>query len=498
MKSISLLLSVFFSIASHHLMLSQTDSAIYGVVRSDQTRALSLSKINTTNGNVTVISHTAFPSPYFMNSIATIDTKDNHYYLFTNNSLVGVNVTTGNVSTTSALSISNPNYLEMMQYNRFDSTFYAMRYTNGSLYLVKVNPSNGLVTTITSNPLSASYYMNSLAAIDPFRKTYYIQAPNPGKIYGFDLVSGNVVSNALLDASIYTFQLMRFNPRDSVLYGIATPVASGNQYLAKLNPLSGAVTLISGAPLTTPLDFNAIATLDPNKRIYYVQVNKQLLGYDLSSGNLIINTLLNFPFPGRFDLMVYCLDCKNETPYGQAPTLQTHVVGPTDLCMTGAVALTSSSSATPAATYSWSSVPSQSASFPSGSTSGTTTVTFSAAGTYSISCVATNYLGSATSTQVVSISECTSLEEKTSLSDNIQLTPNPSSGIFHVTASKGLTLSSVRVYDIMGRDITPDSQDLTANAVLIDLSSIGSGIYFIHVLLGTQSITKKISICREQ
>lgn len=491
MKKITTILLLIICLSGSQMAFSQNDSAIYGVVRSDLTGLLSLAKINVTNGKVTVISQTAFPSSYYLNSIATIDTKANRYYLFTNNQLTGIDIATGAIANQTALSITNPNYPEMMQYNPFDSTFYAMRYA-GSLYLVKINTSTGLVTDITTSPLQVSYYLNSLAAIDPFKRRYYIQAPNPNTLYGFDLNTGNVVLTKTLDPSVYGFQLMRFNPHDSTLYGIASSTVTGGQHLAKLDPLTGTVT-ISNTSFNIPLFLGAIATIDPIKKIYYLQVNNQLKGYDLVSGNLVINTLLTFPFPGRLDLMVYCLECQNETPYGEVPVIS--VTGKTESCFQEDIILNTSTASVPAVTYSWSSNP-NTVSFTPNSSAATVQIGFPVAGTYTISCTATNYLGSNTNTKHIFVSECTSIEEQASaFLENIHLAPNPSTGIFQLTLpAAGLSVSSICIYDALGRNIKTLLPEPNSREMSIDLSEADRGIYFMSISSGKNTITKKIMI----
>jgi hypothetical protein len=75
---------------------------------------------------------------------------------------------------------------------------------------------------------------------------------------------------------------------------------------------------------------------------------------------------------------------------------------------------------------------------------------------------------------------------------NIAIYPNPSKGIFNVSMGT-ITPKNIEVYDLTGKIVYSKSEfQNSSSQLLLDLSSISSGIYFVKIASDNQSITKRI------
>ncbi|MEI8136183.1 MAG: T9SS type A sorting domain-containing protein [Bacteroidota bacterium] len=148
---------------------------------------------------------------------------------------------------------------------------------------------------------------------------------------------------------------------------------------------------------------------------------------------------------------------------------------------------TTTSAITPI-TYTWSALPSGSISNVSAPAP---TITFSAAGVYSVTLKASNVTGSTSVTQTVSITDCVGIQENLNILNAISVFPNPSNGVFNITLS--LTSDNINyvVTNILGSTISSGKFNTSKN---VDLSSQAKGIYFITFETKGNKITKKIVI----
>lgn len=80
----------------------------------------------------------------------------------------------------------------------------------------------------------------------------------------------------------------------------------------------------------------------------------------------------------------------------------------------------------------------------------------------------------------------------------ISIFPNPTSGIFTVNANlPGPENVRISVTDMLGGEITVISDGiLTSNSFRVDLSSQASGIYFLNIISGNQTLTKRIEVLK--
>ncbi len=202
--------------------------------------------------------------------------------------------------------------------SQIDSVTYGISaLTQGSgLYLSKINATDGSVSKISSNAvvMVPGGYGRT---IDPLHHVFYY-------IPGTDLLAFNLNTGELIRRIPITnflnssFEGISFNYLDSTLYGIAADVAGLNIKLAKLDPYTGSVTLISDSSLAPGYTFLSGSALDPVHGIYYFETSKNpanhLVGVDIHSGKLVSSFPIGIDPGDRFGPMEY--NCHDSSLYG--------------------------------------------------------------------------------------------------------------------------------------------------------------------------------------
>lgn len=75
---------------------------------------------------------------------------------------------------------------------------------------------------------------------------------------------------------------------------------------------------------------------------------------------------------------------------------------------------------------------------------------------------------------------------------DLSIYPNPTRDILQIVSPSFTQDTSIRVYDIHGREIGKYTLDSVSNTVEVDLSNVASGIYFVYVTSGKKSITRQV------
>lgn len=145
------------------------------------------------------------------------------------------------------------------------------------------------------------------------------------------------------------------------------------------------------------------------------------------------------------------------------------------VCIGDAITLT----AVGASTYTWN----------TGSTSPMITVTPTATTVYSVVGTSTNNCSN-TAAKMIVVSPCTGIANNTMNESDVQIYPNPSSGI--VTIANQLTESvNVKVYDMIGRELLKKEVFGTQT---LDLSKYANGTYILRFEKGNKTLYKKLII----
>jgi hypothetical protein len=285
----------------------QFSSTLVGITRTSSPSKLYLSQLNTFTGGVTNISPLSFSSSYSFQSLSTLDPTHNVFYLLSSRKLLGINLSSGSIITNISITTPFPSNFELMQFNSMDSTLYGItrNTTNQDLFLSKLDPMSGQVSTISTTAIARSYSLYALATIDPGNNIFYIISSS--KLIGIDLKNGNIVTSTPLPiASATHFELMRFNVVDSTLYGVTRNLNTQELYLTKINPGTGLMTIISSSAFAKSFTTYPLVTIDPVKGVFYMQSQDKVLGVSLSSGDVITSAILTTPTGrGRFELMCF-------------------------------------------------------------------------------------------------------------------------------------------------------------------------------------------------
>lgn len=198
---------------------------------------------------------------------------------------------------------------------------------------------------------------------------------------------------------------------------------------------------------------------------------------------------------------VYTINLTATNASGTNSAVQTVTVAPCSPAVAFTVAATTctgstvqlsnatTSSYTPL-TYTWSSNPGGTAPF-SNATAPNPQATFTATGSYTLTLNAGNPSGTASTTQVITVSDCTGLNESSKVLSAISVFPNPSNGVFSIANSITTDNINYSVTNILGSVILSGKFTSAKN---IDLSSQSKGIYFITFENEGNKVSRKIVI----
>jgi hypothetical protein len=213
---------------------NNSDSTIYGLMRGNTYDSVTmtnngvmyLASVNPMTGVVNQISAASIGQGILLNTGYTVDPYMKIYYYADNpNSIKGIDMYTGNIYSTTAVSRQVSNIV----YNCNDNNMYGMVSTlfydtiidpdtllppmivldSAALQLARIDMSTGNVTVLSSGSVGAMYSFNAGITIDPINNLYYYQAP--GRLIGISMTTGDIVNNSIINnitAAPY-FDLMR-------------------------------------------------------------------------------------------------------------------------------------------------------------------------------------------------------------------------------------------------------------------------------------------------
>jgi Secretion system C-terminal sorting domain len=171
-----------------------------------------LSKFNTETGVLNSVSQNSIGTGYQLAGNA-IDPLQMVYYYSTGSTFMGLDLYTGGIYSNPTITFSNPNEYNFSNftYNCADNTTYGLVTENTQIpnpnfpfpvniykmRLGKINPTTGVVTTISETPLpTSSYSVNAGSTIDPDTNIYYYS--DGAIVYGISLITGLQVSASTL------------------------------------------------------------------------------------------------------------------------------------------------------------------------------------------------------------------------------------------------------------------------------------------------------------
>ena len=177
------------------------DTTLYGLDIDISGQTVKLAKISPYNGIVVGLSPNSIASSYSVLTGSTLDPFKEIYYFETSlnpgNHLIGINLKSGLVVSDVVIPILATDRFGPIVFNCHDSTLYGLvgNMTDGRR-LSKIDPSSGLITTISQNVIVYSI-LNEQATIDPFEAVYFFEGSNYS-YNGVTLYSGELISQPII------------------------------------------------------------------------------------------------------------------------------------------------------------------------------------------------------------------------------------------------------------------------------------------------------------
>ncbi len=177
--------------------------------------------------------------------------------------------------------------------------YYGLNFSNGQLKLAEVNVSNGALNLISSSPTSPDQFESGVSDIDGLGGRYfYIRA---GRIYTVSLTSGTVTHSPAISCAnpnqpcnaSASITNIAYDPTSDVIYGIHN--LGGVLYLASIDPISGAMTILSQTAIGPDGYSSGVSDIDPYQRRFFYISSNRLYIVNLDNGNLINWVFLSNP-----------------------------------------------------------------------------------------------------------------------------------------------------------------------------------------------------------
>lgn len=263
---------------------------------------LSLASLDPSTGQMDIISPNPISPDQFGSGVSDIDPVSNRYFYVRANRLYTVGLNTGRVIQSPALRTAQPTIAPItnIAFNWLNDTIYGLQFTTGALHLAAVDPANGQVQVISPTPVSPDIFSQGDADIDPVgRKYFYIRDRN--QLVTVDLNTGLAVSKVRVRipasyGSNASFLNISYNFMDGQMYGLVfEPVSGGGAcqsklYLAKVDPQTGAITVLSQTPTSGDCFQSGVCDMDPiSGRYFYPRGSgsQEIVVVDTKTGNVI-------------------------------------------------------------------------------------------------------------------------------------------------------------------------------------------------------------------
>lgn len=179
-----------------------------------------------------------------------------------------------------------------------------------------------------------------------------------------------------------------------------------------------------------------------------------------------------------------------------ASTPTAYINMPINVCNTvGVVSTTAYAVGNPIPTFFWTTTPSAGVTYSPSSLDQQPSITFPAAGLYTVNCAVTNSVGTGNAAMTVSVEACdVGIAKNTLLRSFITLQPNPSNGKVNLilTIPSALNLN-VSVTNVLGQTILNTKHvNMGSGSIEIDLSHEAAGVYFVTIDSGREKVVKRL------
>lgn len=200
---------------------------------------------------------------------------------------------------------------------------------SSTIRLGSLNPATGSVSNVGNVQYNSGINLTG-ATINPYLNHYYIGSGL--NLLTFDISSGAIVNNVPITGTLQSgaFQNYRFNPSDSVVYGMfpqnfystyfdslsmspITVLDSARIRFASIDPTTGQYSLIGNTRFKTIYTL-AGNSIDPFQMLYYYSEVDTLVGIDVYTGNKFSEVPIQLPPNAIFENLSY--SCADTSIYG--------------------------------------------------------------------------------------------------------------------------------------------------------------------------------------
>lgn len=270
------------------------NNEIFGITRNNNPDVTYLAKVNTTNGLIQDVSNTSH-SENIANLSFTVDPDLEIYYYSDLNRFIGISVDTGELVHENPITTSQLPIFQNFIYNEITQEIIGLERggLNDGVYLSKIDPETGIVTTISTSPFANSITMAG-CALNLGNQWYHLFSE--GKILSLDIETGDIVHDPIVDTSQFeNFNNLTYSAANGKLYAIGRNSDPDELFFVQIDPITGAVNTISPTSLGESLALEGSA-LNPYSGIYYFKRPNPLsiVGVDTTTGLEVSATAFDF------------------------------------------------------------------------------------------------------------------------------------------------------------------------------------------------------------
>jgi hypothetical protein len=247
----------------------------YQVLDSTQIR---FGKLNPVSGQYSLIGNANLDNLYTLAG-NSIDPHQMIYYYSAGDTLVGVDLYTGNIFSQPAIQIPADTYFENFTYSCADTAIYGLArknyystyydsvlqmnmttYDSSACRLSKINPNTGVVTFISPSSIGYGSSLSGSSFIDPVTMTYYFSTGN--NVVGVSLQTGLITSSVTksFQSGAMFFDMMRnssncfgaLKVRQNTVSSVSSEINTNN-FSVKIipNPATDYVSFQCTLPITS-------------------------------------------------------------------------------------------------------------------------------------------------------------------------------------------------------------------------------------------------------
>ncbi|MFK7972886.1 MAG: T9SS type A sorting domain-containing protein [Bacteroidia bacterium] len=466
------------------IVFGQQGAEIYGLNFTNS--QLELASLNPATGATNVISPNPISPDRFGSGVSDIDPVSGRYFYVRDNRLYTVNLNTGQAITSPRLSNSTNAIapLTNIAFNWLNDTIYGLQFTLGALRLAAADISTGQVRVISTNPISADIFSQGDADIDPIgRRYFYLRDGN--QLITVDLNTGLAASKVRVNIPASfgpsAFMNITYNYMDGQIYGLIfkfgtglTP-CQGELFLAKADPATGALTVLSNTAVSNDCFSAGVCDIDPTTNRYFYP-RQRANGQEIITVNTVTGTRISARPVNRVNSQpVYITNIAFNELYNVAP----NSVIPMQMGDQGIIEMKGSSMnlnawVGPDAQYRWQ----------DGSTKPSLSVT--EPGSYEVEITREGF----TVKGKVEVRKTTGLAQNLAL-NTFTISPNPVQNRLAITIQEQQVLSNpmLSIVDIQGKILR--SQKVKASNEIVNVDALPAGIYLLRLSANEGILTKR-------